>query len=235
MKFEKLTLVEHLEELRKRLIICLFAILLGSIFSYLYIDKILAFISAPVGKLIFLKPTELLLTRIKVSFYSGVFFSLPVIIYQAWKFISPGLVGQERRYFYWVVPFSYLLFACGLSFAFLGVLPLGIKFLLNYSSENIQPMISVGSYISFVVTFLLAFGIIFQLPLVILFLTKIGIITPQWLVKNRKYAILVIFILAGVLTPGPDIVSQFLMAVPTLILYEVGIQVSKLVKSQNKN
>jgi len=226
---EPLTLVEHLEELRKRIIICLLSIFICAVVCYFYSDKILMLLSTSIDKFVFLKPTEAFVARIKVSFYSGLFVSMPVVIYQIWKFVYPGLLEIERRVLYWIVPFSYLLFVFGVIFAFFVVLPIGIKFLLNYGTENIQPMISIGSYISFVTIFLLAFGIIFQLPLVILLLTKLGIVSPKWLITNRKYAILIIFILAAMLTPGPDIFSQFLMAIPTLLLYEISIFLSKLV------
>lgn len=226
---KSLTLVEHLSELRKRLIVCLITIFLCGIFCFFYTDKILSILSDPVGKLVFLKPAEAFFAKIKLSFYGGIFIAMPVIIYQAWKFVNPGLIEIERRTFYWIVPFSCLLFFSGILFAFFAVLPVGMKFLLGYGTENVIPMLSVSSYISFVGIFLLAFGIIFQLPVVVLFLTKLGIVTPKWLSVNRKYAVLVIFILAGILTPGPDIFSQFLMAIPTLLLYEISILLSKLV------
>ncbi|MDO8734970.1 MAG: twin-arginine translocase subunit TatC [Elusimicrobiota bacterium] len=231
---EKLTLVQHLEELRKRIIICLIVVFACGIFCFFYTDKILSILSNPVGKLIFLKPTEAFLAKIKLSFYGGIFISMPVIIYQIWKFLNPGLIEIERRYFLWIMPFSYLLFLSGVLFAFFAVLPVGMKFLLGYGTENITPMISVGSYISFVGIFLIAFGIVFQLPVVVLFLTKLGIVTPKWLSVNRKYAILIIFILSGILTPGPDIFSQFLMAIPTLLLYEISILLSKLISPATK-
>lgn len=230
---EKLTLVQHLEELRKRIIICLITTFIISIFCFFYVDNILSILSKPAGKLVFLKPTEAFVTRIKVAFYSGLFVAMPVVIYQIWRFVNPGLIEIERRTLYWTVPFSYLLFISGVAFAFFGVLPTGMKFLLNYGTENIQPMISLSSYISFVIIFLLAFGIIFQLPLVVLLLTKLGVVSPEWLVRQRKYAILVIFIIAGVITPGPDIFSQFLMAIPTLLLYEISILLSKFVHPQS--
>lgn len=231
---EKLTLVQHLEELRKRIIICLIATLIISLFCFFYVDNILLILSKPVGRLVFLKPTEALVTRIKVAFYSGLFIAMPVVIYQIWRFVNPGLIEIERRTLYWTVPFSYLLFILGVTFAFFGVLPTGMKFLLSYGTENIQPMISLSSYISFVIIFLLAFGIIFQLPLVVLLLTKLGIVSPEWLIRQRRYAILVIFIIAGVITPGPDIFSQFLMAIPTLLLYEISIFLSKFMVSSRK-
>lgn len=229
MNEEKITLVQHLEELRKRLIRCLIAVGVAAAICFFYVDAILKIISQPAGQLVFLKPTEAFFSRIEIALYGGVFLALPVIIYQVWRFVSPGLVKTERRYLFWIVPFSYLLFVAGAALAFFVVLPVGVTFLLAYGTENIQPMISIDAYLSFVTMLLLAFGAIFQLPLVILFLTKLGLVTPAALAAKRKYAVVVIFILAGVLTPGPDIFSQFMMAIPTLLLYEISIILSRFV------
>ena len=224
------TLLEHLAELRRRILICLGAVLLTGIFSYLSINKILDFLARPVPRLFFVKPTEAFLTQIKLSLFCGLFFASPVILYQVWQFISPGLVKSERRYALWLVPASLFLFLGGVAFGFFMVLPVGIRFLLGLGSEKLQPLISVNSYISFVGLLLLGFGLVFQLPLVIIFLTKLGLITPKWLASHRRYAILIIFIVAAALTPGPDIFSQFLMAIPLLILYEVSLWLSRLIK-----
>ncbi|OGS24420.1 MAG: twin arginine-targeting protein translocase TatC, partial [Elusimicrobia bacterium RIFOXYB2_FULL_48_7] len=219
----ELTLVEHLEELRKRIIICLVAALVCTIACYFYVDKILLLVAAPVGHLVFLKPAEAFIVRIKVAFYGGIFVSMPVILYQAWKFVSPGLFKAERKYVYLLILFSYLLFVFGVVFAYRLVLPPAMKYLLDSGGPGIQPMISVGYYVSFITMFLLGFGLVFQLPLLLLFLVKINVITPKWLSVNRKYAILAVFIIAGVITPGPDIFSQLMMAVPLLVLYEITV------------
>lgn len=229
MNEETTTLVQHLEELRRRLIVSLTAVVIAFGICLFYVDDILRIISQPAGQLVFLKPTEAFFSRIEIAIYGGVFLALPVIIYQVWRFISPGLVKTEKQYLFWIVPLSYLLFVAGVALAFFGVLPVGVKYLLAYGTENIQPMISIDSYLSFVTTLLLAFGAIFQLPLVILFLTKVGLVTPDWLAAKRRYAIVLIFIIAAILTPGPDIFSQFMMAIPTLLLYEISILLSRFV------
>lgn len=225
----KISMVQHLEELRKRLIVCLTAVVLSAVICFSYVDNILQLITRPVGRLVFLKPTEAFFSRIEIALYGGVFLALPVIIFQVWRFVSPGLLKTERRYLFWLVPFSYLLFAAGAALAFFVVLPVGVSFLLAYGTEDIQPMISIGSYLSFVSMLLLAFGVVFQLPLVILFLTKMGLVTPDWLAAKRRHAIVVIFILAAILTPGPDIFSQFMMAIPTMLLYELSILLARFV------
>lgn len=227
---KKLTLVQHLEELRQRIIICLAAIFICGVLSFFYADKILVFLIKPVGNLVFLRPEEAFFAKIKVAFFTGIFLSLPIIIYNIWRFISPALFLKERKLFFRIIIFSYIFFICGVNFAFFLIVPPAIKFLLTSGTEKIVPMISVNYYLSFILFFLLAFGIVFQLPLVNLSLIKLNIISPEFLKKKRKYVILVIFILSGILTPGPDIFSQFLMAVPALIMYELSIIFSKLIK-----
>ncbi|NJD01924.1 MAG: twin-arginine translocase subunit TatC [Ruminiclostridium sp.] len=231
---KELPLMEHLEELRKRLLFGIAAVIVFSVISFIFIDKILAFITVPVGRLVFINPTEAFMSKIKLAFSSGIFFAVPALIYQAWKFISPALFDREKRYVYWVLPSACLLFLFGVSFAFFGVLPVGLKFLLAYGAANIQAMISITSYINFISIFLLSFGIVFQIPIVVIFLSKLGIVTPGFLKEKRKYAILIIFIAAAILTPGPDIFSQVMMAVPLLLLYEVSIFLSKYFGPQRK-
>ena len=223
------TFVGHLEELRKRIIIIILSILITSIGSYIYVDNIINILIKPVGKLIFIKPTEALFTKLKVAILCGILIALPVVLYQIWQFIGPALFELEKKYLKFAIFFSYSLFIFGVSFAYFIVFPIGIKFLLNMGTQNIQPFISLSSYIDFLIIFVLTSGIIFQLPLIILIMTKIGIITPKWLTDSRKHIILVIFIIAAIITPGPDIFSQFAMAIPTLLLYEVSIILSKLV------
>lgn len=223
------TFIGHLEELRKRIIIILVSIFITSIGAYIYINDLINILIKPVGKLIFIKPTEALFTKLKIAFLFGILIALPIILYQIWQFIGPALFELEKKYLKFTIFFSYILFILGVSFAYFIVFPVGFKFLLNMGSSIIQPFISLSSYIDFLIIFILSFGIIFQLPLIILTLTKIGIITPKWLSDSRKYIIIIIFILAGILTPGPDVFSQFAMAIPTILLYELSIILSKLV------
>lgn len=225
---KKLTLVEHLNELRWRLIVSLIAIALGAIPGYLFSDEIFSALARPVGKLVFLSPTEALMAKIKLSFFGGLFLALPVVLYQVWAFISSGLHLKEKRYILIYLPSSILLFLAGAGFCYLLVLPLGVKLLLSYGGESLVPMISIRAYLSFVMMLLISFGTIFVLPLAILFLTRIGLIKPGLLTKNRRYAILLIFILAAVITPTVDIVTQLFLAVPLFLLYELSIIISRL-------
>lgn len=250
MPDEKMPFTEHLSELRKRIVISLSALVIGFLISFNYSENIFEalilplkseisfnmhspFISLVPSKiknpsLVFLAPAEAFWMHLKVSFVAGLVLCLPVILHQLWKFISPGLLLKERKYIGPFVVSASLLFLAGASFCFLFVLPFAMGFLLTYKTGSMTPMLSVGSYVDFCLKFILSFGAVFELPIVIVLLTRMGIVTPKTLAKNRKYAILLAFVLAAILTPTPDAFNQTLMAVPIIILYEAGILVSRL-------
>lgn len=227
-----MTLTEHLEELRKRLIKSLIFIIAASCGLYAFVDRILPSLVKPVGGLIFIAPHEAFISRIKIAFFGGLFLSLPFVLYQIWRFISLALKPNERKYTLIFGPFSLVVFFIGASFGYFIIIPVGIKFLLGFATDLIRPMISVSKYISFVGILTLNFGLVFELPLVALFLTKIGLLTPQLLSKRRRHAAVLIFIVAAILTP-PDIITQCLMAIPLLILYEISIFFSKFVYNRD--
>jgi len=226
------TLVEHLEELRSRIILSLAALLITTLLCYGFSQKILSIVTKPIQKLVdnlvYISPIELFYTHLKLAFFGGIFFASPIIIYQIWKFIVIALKPKEKRLIYFYTPFSFFSFIGGALFAYFFITPLGLKFLLSFSTPTITPMISVSKYISFLGMFLLISGTIFELPLVIMFLTKINIVTPQLLASKRKYAIVLIFIISALLTP-PDVVTQILLAIPLILLYEISILCSKLI------
>ncbi len=223
MSDRRLPLVGHLEELRKRIIICLVSVFLLSLVSYFYAGKILSLLMKPVGKLVFIKPQEAFLSYLKIALFSGVFLSLPIIFCQIWKFVSVGLLPRERKYILTYGPISFFLFLVGAGFAYQVVLPLGLKFLVDrFSTGTLESMLSISHYISFVGMFLLSFGVVFELPLIILFLTGIGLVTTQTLRKRRREVVIFTFLLAALMTP-PDVFTQLLLAVPLLLLYEVSL------------
>lgn len=228
MKEQKFTLVEHLEELRGRVFKSVLAIIIASCALYGFVGKIYESLIKPVGRLVFIAPHEAFISNIKIAFFSGIFLSSPIILYQIWRFIATALTRNERKYTLLFGIFSLIFFIIGTLFGYFIIAPIGIKFLLGFATDILAPMITVSKYISFVGMLTLTFGLIFQLPLASLFLTKIGVVTPQTLSSKRKHAIVSMFIAAALLTP-PDIVTQCLMAVPLLILYEIGIIFSKLV------
>ncbi len=217
----------HLDELRGRLLKIIITVVLMSIIVYRFIDKILVFIIKPVGQLVFTSPADAFLARITLVFFVGLFLSFPVTLYQIWKFVAVGLKQTEIKYVYFFGPCSFFLFVLGGLFAYFITIPISIRFLLSFSSDFIVPMITIKSYISFIGTMILAFGVVFELPLVLMFLTKIGIATPDFLAQKRRYAVVLILIVSAIITP-PDIITQLIMAGPLIVLYEVGILVSRI-------
>jgi len=250
MTDEKMPFTEHLTEFRKRIIVSLAALLIGFIACFSYSEEIFEVLILPLKSemsfsmhspfvslipskiknpsLVFLAPAEAFWMHMKVSLVAGLVLSLPIILHQFWKFISPGLLLREKKYVGPFVVSASLLFLVGALFCFLLVLPFAMGFLLTYKTGSMTPMLSVGSYVDFCLKFILAFGVVFELPIIIVLLTRMGIVTPKTLARNRKYAMLIAFIVAAILTPTPDAFNQTLMAVPIIVLYEAGILVSRL-------
>lgn len=230
-KPDALSVWGHLEELRSRLLKSSIAVVIGAGFFYPYVDSFLAFLIQPVGKVVFTSPADAFVVRLMLLICGGVVLALPVVIYQLWQFAAAGLKENEKKYIRFFAPASFILFVAGCVFGYWVIIPVGMKFLLSFSTESIVPMITLPSYISFIVTLVLAFGLCFQLPLVLMFLAKIGIVTPAFLAQKRKHAIVLILIASAILTPSPDAISQILMAGPLLVLYELGVAASRLIKS----
>ncbi|GBD97040.1 MAG TPA: twin-arginine translocase subunit TatC [Nitrospirae bacterium] len=253
---DKAPLTEHLGELRNRIIIILVVVSITFGVCFYYSEHIFRLLTLPLHytlefslenpyvslsaiknsglELVFLAPAEALWMHIKISFISAFIISSPLIFFEVWRFIAPGLLEKERKY---ALPFVFtttFLFLLGALFCFIIVLPFAMNFLLTYKTENLKPMISVGKYIDFCLKFILSFGAIFELPVVTVFATRMGIVTPDVLAKNRKYAVLIAFIAAALLTPTPDAFNQTLMAVPIIILYEAGIWASRILDRKKK-
>jgi len=225
-----MSVLEHLEEIRKRLIICAVFVAVCSSVAYYYVDQIRFFITSPVGEqlvLVFVSLPEAFLTDVKIAIITGLFASLPIIFQQLWSFVVPGLSKRERIGLFFLVTGSIVFFTLGAAFAFCVILPFSVRFFLEFSATDLQPMITFSGYVSFATRILLAFGVIFQLPLVVFILAKLGIISDQFLSRNRKNAIVPVFLIAAFLTP-PDVISQVLLAVPLLALYEFSILMAKL-------
>ncbi len=234
MADDKLPFTSHLEELRSRLIICTVAVVLGFVISYFFAEQLFDILVKPLQKelppdslLIFTGLPEAFFVYLKLSFFAGIFLAAPVLLWEIWGFVAPGLYDHEKKYIFPFVIFSTLLFFIGILFCYFVVFPFAFKFFMGYSSDIIKPLPSVKEYLSFSCKLLLAFGIIFELPIFILFLAKLGIVNEKMLRTQRKFAILGIFIVAAILTP-PDVVSQILMAIPLMALYEISIYVAKL-------
>lgn len=233
-----MSLMAHLVELRTRLMACVIAIAVGFSLSYAVSDQIIAALQSPpvlIGEpvrvpLQIIAPAEAFITYIKVSLLTGLFLALPVVLYQLWKFVAPGLLEHEKRY---TVPFimgsSVLFYAGGALFYLL--LPLIIRFLLSFASGDVEAQLSVGYYVAFCIRLMIAFGIVFQLPMAVIFLVQLGLLSSRTLIRNFRYAVVLTFIVAAILTP-PDVISQTFMALPTLFLYGVSILVAKRIETR---
>ncbi len=236
---EKMSLTDHLVELRKRLTRALIAVGIGFFACYYFKELIFDIITRPLtaalpknSYLIYTGLTEAFFVYMKLAFFASIIITSPFILYQIWKFISPGLMPNEKKY---VIPFvisSSLLFISGILFGYFIALPPAFEFFVSFNNKYLQAMISFSDYLSLFVTFLLGFGLSFELPVFIFFLAKLGIVNAQMLSKQRRYAVLVIFIAAAILTPSPDALSQVLMAVPLMFLYEVSIFVARFVEKK---
>ena len=226
---DKIPFTAHLEELRKRLIVCFIAVGIGFVLSYGFKEKLFDVLTKPLisvmeagDKIIFTGLPEAFFTYLKVAFLSGIILAAPVIFYQFWVFVAPGLYQSERRLLVPIVILSTVFFIGGALFGYFIVFPWGFKFFLGFASETIKPLPSMREYLSFSAKLLLAFGLVFELPLVITFLARMGLVSIDFLKKNRKYALLLFFVGAAILTP-PDVVTQIMMALPLMVLYEISI------------
>lgn len=226
----QLSLTEHLSELRKRIFKALIALVIATIFSYLHVDRIVDIIIKPTKGLdfVYLSPPELFLAYIKISVIAGLIISSPVILFEAWLFIRPGLKPIERKYVIFAMFMAIIFFLLGIVFGYYVVVPVVIDFFTKMSVERIEPMLSFAKYISFIGTLLLAFGVVFEFPLLIILLSQLELITPKTLKHYKKIFVLVSFIIGAVITP-PDVISQVLVAVPLVLLYEVSIVFSTII------
>jgi sec-independent protein translocase protein TatC len=230
---KEMPFLDHLEELRWRILKSLAAILIFAIASFYFSTQFLNFLTQPINNLdpvpeiIFLTPTGMFMVRITLSLVAGVILGFPVIFYQIWRFVMPGLYRQERQY---VIP---VLIACtgffliGAVMAYFVVIPLALRFLMAMATETIKPTLEIGKYVGFITRLILAFGIVFQLPIISFFLASIGLITPASMRRFRRYAVIGTFALAAVITP-PDVYSQILLAFPLLGLYELSILITTI-------
>lgn len=236
----EMSLVEHLQELRKRILYIIIWTVIGFIPCYAYGTKLFYYLKLPLinvlpegSDIIFTGLPDGFFTEMQIGLIAGLFLVSPMIFYQLWAFIAPGLYKEEKVFLLPIAFFSGLFFIIGGAFCYFITFPVAFKFFLTYNSEHMRAMLSATEYMSFSLHLLFAFGIIFELPLVVFFLSRIGIISANWLKKMRRYAILAIVIVAAILSP-PDVLSQLLMCIPMLVLYEVSILVA-VVFGKNNN
>ena len=226
---EKIPFTDHLEELRERIIKSFIAVAVGFAVCYGFKEKLFELITRPLiavmekgDQLIFTGLPEAFFTYLKVAFLAGLILAGPVIIYQFWMFVAPGLYKKERRVMIPIVVLSTFFFLGGALFGYFIVFPWGFQFFLSFASDSIKALPSMKEYLSFATKLLLAFGLVFELPIVITFLARLGLVTVPFLRVNRKYAVLIFFVGAAMITP-PDVVTQIMMAFPLMLLYEISI------------
>jgi sec-independent protein translocase protein TatC len=229
----EMSFLDHLEELRWRLIYAAIGIVIGAIVAWIFIDPLVDVILLKPARdagaeLQNLRPFGQLFLFVQVAIIIGVVASLPNLFYQLWKFISPALKKNERKYILSIVIFSSLCFLSGIAFAYFVMLPLAMKFAAQFGSEAIKNEFAIDEYMSIIISVMLAAGCVFELPMVSFFLSKLGILTPAFMKKYRRHAIVIILVLAAILTPGADPVSQVILAVPLVLLYELSIFISKI-------
>ncbi|MEO6694085.1 MAG: twin-arginine translocase subunit TatC [Ignavibacteria bacterium] len=235
----EMSFLEHLEELRWRIIKSAIGVLAGGIIVGVFINWIMdnilllpATSTIPPLQLQNIKPFGQFSLYMEVIIFGGALISLPNLLYQFWKFIEPALKTGERKYISSIVFFSSICFLTGVVFAYMVLLPTALSFFSTFGSSIINNIIAVDEYFSFIISTMLAAGVVFELPMVSFFLSKIGILKPEFMRKYRKHALIIILLIAAILTPSPDITSQLLLAFPLFILYEISIIISKF--SQKK-
>jgi sec-independent protein translocase protein TatC len=224
---DKMPFMEHLGELRVRIVRSLFGVLAGAAIALPFSQRIVDWLALPVTRLgyelVFTAPAEAFWVQMKVGLFVGLFLAAPVILWQVWAFIAPGLHPQEKKYAAPFVIIGSVMFILGGAFALFVVTPYALTFLLGYARTGLKPMITIQNHVDFLLKFTLAFGLVFELPLALTLLARMGLVTARTLATHRKYAILGAFVAGAILTPTPDAFNQALMAGPLIVLYEVGI------------
>ncbi|MBI2829763.1 MAG: twin-arginine translocase subunit TatC [Chloroflexi bacterium] len=232
MSEKSLTLLEHIDELRRRLVRSVIAVIATTVISLVFADRIfdILILDEFKGKLIALELTENIAVWAKVGITGGIILAMPYLVYEFVMFVAPALTPKEKRHVYLVLPWVALMFFGGVIFGYFVLLPPGIGFLFNFGSDIANPQIRIGNYISVVTKLLLAIGIVFEMPVVTTFLAKLGVVSSQWLASKRKPAVILAFVIAAFITPTFDPLNQTFVAVPLIILYEMGIWLAKLVQ-----
>ena len=235
-----MSFLDHLDELRKRLVYTALGLLGGFVVAFAFIRYIFEFIMVPLqqvlpdgGRLVYTEPAEAFFLYMKIAALAGLVLATPVTLSQVWLFIAPGLYSKEKKFAVPFVVLSSLFFVFGALFSHYAVFPLAWRFFAGFSTDYMEFLPRIAPVFSLYVRMLLAMGVVFQLPTLVFFLARFGLITPQFLIRNTKYAILIIFVLAAVLTPSADPVTQTAMAVPMMILYGISILIAYVFKKKS--
>lgn len=237
----QMSLLDHLDELRRRILYALATLIVAFLVCWTWVEEIYAFLERPITphlpegtKLSYLGPADPLMLYIKVALLAGLFLASPVLLYQAWRFVSPGLYRRERR---WAIPFillGTLFFLGGGAFAYYVAFPFAVEFLLGIGGA-FQPVITIERYFGFLMTVILGLGLMFELPIVIFVLSAAGLVTPGFLIRKFRWAVLLIFVVSAVITPTPDVVNLCIFALPTIGLYLLGVGAAALVQRRKRS
>ena len=228
---KQMTFISHLAELRQRLIKSIIALVITTIIAFIFARYIFDFLIRPAPddiSLIYIEMTGMIATYFKVALMGGVVLAMPVLVYQGIMFVSPALTRREKRYIYLALPWITLMFAGGFAFGYFILVPPATNFLLSFMTDVARPEIMIDNYVSIVTRLLVAIAVVFETPVIITFLARLGIVKPEWLARKRRWAIVVAFILAAVITPTFDPINQSLVAIPLIILYEISIWLAKI-------
>jgi len=233
---EHQTLGVHLTELRRRLTWSAAVVFVATVIAFIFHQQILQVLMAPAGnftelpqnKPVYTELTEFIGIAMKASLFVGIFGSLPFLLWQMVMFAAPGLNPTEKRYLYSLMPITILVFLAGSAFGYFMLFPPAVKFLLTFGSDVATPMIRIGNYINLMLSLLFWMGIMFELPIILFFLSRIGVVSPEFLTRNRRWAIVISFVLGAIITPTLDPINQAFVAGPIIVLYEVGVQLSKV-------
>ncbi len=233
-KSSEMSVLEHLEELRRRLISTLIAIGACSVVGYFLSGALIDFLTRPamnyVDHFYFFEPGSAFMIRLKLAFFAGLFLSSPVIFYQSWMFVSPGLYKAERRVVLPAIVISNALFLVGAAFAYYLIIPAGISFLMNFQTDTLRPLIDINDYLGFATVLLIGVGIVFDFPIFLIGLTKLHVVKTQTLKKSRKAVAVAAFVIAAMITPSDVVVTQFLLTIPIILLYEISIFLAVLME-----
>lgn len=224
-----MTLTEHLQELRGCLIKSIAALILGTGCSVYFLQDIMDILTAAAKELYYMRPAEAFMIYMKVALLSGLIMSSPFILYELYSFVRPALTLRERHFMLICIPLSLVLFITGMLFSYSFVFPRGLEFFLGFAAGKVNPLISMESYLDFMLMLVVPFGFAFNVPVVLTMLAYLNIVSAKMLMKYQRHVILVAFIIAGVITPTPDVITQTLLAVPLILLYEVSIVIIKYV------
>ena len=236
---KEMPFLDHLEELRWRILKSLLSVFICMIAALVFSEKLLNLLTLPnnslpdPAKLIFLKPTGMLLVRMEIALVAGLIIASPIVFSQFWRFVAPGLLHKERHFISYAILFSIVCFIGGCFFAYGVMIPTVLPFLYQMGTETIQATININDYISFILRLILVSGLIFELPVISFFLARIGILTPEFMRKYRRYGIVLVFVTSAIITP-PDPMSQVLMAFPLLFLYQISIWVAGIGQKKKK-